>query len=224
MSGYSFGKLGATFPSAGGVVECLGQAYGIGIFSGAMSVMLYIAAVVSIALVAKAFGSYAFSMMTTGSAMIWKTVFSVGIFLTFVAVNLQGPANMAKLENIIVLLKVLVLAAFAVAGLSFIDPTRLDTASYPPASHLFYSLAITFFAYEGFRIITNATEDMPDPQRTLPCAIMTSILIVMALYIALALVVFGQLAPEDVVASKDFALARAAGKVMELGIEAPVLE
>jgi amino acid transporter len=120
---------------------------------------------------------------------------------------------MANLEKLIVLLKMLVLAAFAIAGLAFVDPGRLSASTYPPASHLFYSLAITFFAYEGFRIITNAAEDMPNPQKTLPRAIMTSILIVMVLYIAIALVVFGQLAPADVIAAKDFALARAAEPV-----------
>ncbi len=53
LSGYSLGKLGARFPSSGGMVEYLVQAYGVGVFSGAMSVMMYLAALVSVSLVAK---------------------------------------------------------------------------------------------------------------------------------------------------------------------------
>jgi len=210
LSGYSLGKLGATFPSAGGIVEYLGQAFGVGVFSGAMSVMMYIAAVVSIALVAKAFGTYAFSMMPDGSALFWKPTFAAGIIITFVAINLDGAKSMAKMENIVVLLKMLVLVGFAIAGMFFIEPSRLDPSTYPPVSSLFYSLAITFFAYEGFRVITNAAEDMDNPQKTLLRAIMTAIGIVMVLYIAIALVVFGNLPAADVIAAKDFALAEAA--------------
>ncbi|MCK4706592.1 MAG: APC family permease, partial [Gammaproteobacteria bacterium] len=75
---------------------------------------------------------------------------------------------------------------------------------------IFFSLAITFFAYEGFRVITNTAEDMPDPSKTLPRAIMTAILLVMMLYVAVAIAVFGTLPTEKVIAAKDFALAEAA--------------
>ncbi|VAX04625.1 Uncharacterized amino acid permease, GabP family [hydrothermal vent metagenome] len=213
LSGYSMGKLGATYPSSGGIVEYLGQSFGVGIFSGAMSIMMYIAAIVSIAMVAKAFGAYAFSMLPTGSAPALKSVFAVGIIFLFVAINLGGARNMAKLENIVVMIKMLVLVSLAVAGMFFIDPSRLAPSTYPPVSSLFYSLAITFFAYEGFRVITNAAEDMPNPAKTLPRAIMTSIGIVMVLYIAIALIVFGNLPVPDVLAAKDFALAEAAKPV-----------
>lgn len=214
FSGYSIGKLGATYPSAGGIVEYLGQAYGVGLFSGAMSVMMYIAAVVSLALVAKAFGGYAFSMLPDGSPLILKPVLSTGIILTFVAVNLGGAKNMARLENTVVIIKLLVLIVFCVAGIFSITPADLSPDTYPPLGSLFFSLAITFFAYEGFRVITNAAEDMPEPHKTVPAAIMTSIGVVMVLYMVIGIVVFGNLPAEDVAAAKDFALAEAARPIM----------
>ena len=58
LSGYSLGKLGARYPSAGGIVEYLVQCYGTGLFAGAMSITLYIAALISMALIAKTFGNY----------------------------------------------------------------------------------------------------------------------------------------------------------------------
>lgn len=213
LSGYSIGRLGATYPSSGGIVEYLGQAFGVGIFSGAMSILMYIAAIVSIAMVAKAFGAYAFSMMPEGYTPFFRSVFAVGIVFLFVAINLGGAKNMVKLENIVVLIKMIVLVGLAVAGIFSIEPSRLVTSTYPPVSSLFYSLTITFFAYEGFRVITNAAEDMPNPAKTLPRAIMTSIGIVMVLYIAIALVVFGNLPVAEVLAAKDFALAEAAKPV-----------
>ena len=42
LSGYSLGKLGARYPSSGGLVEYLVQAFGVGRFSGSMSVMMWL--------------------------------------------------------------------------------------------------------------------------------------------------------------------------------------
>ncbi len=66
LSGYSLGKFGARYPSAGGIVEYLIRGYGDNVFAGAMSVMMYIAALVSVSLVAKAFGSYASALLPGG--------------------------------------------------------------------------------------------------------------------------------------------------------------
>lgn len=115
-----------------------------------------------------------------------------------------------RTENLIVLFKMLALSVFAIAGIATMDPSRLSPADYPPVHTVLFSLAITFFAYEGFRIITNTAEDMPNPARTLPRAIMTSIGLVMVLYVAVALAVFGNLSVDEVIKAQDYALAEAA--------------
>jgi amino acid transporter len=210
LSGYSFGKLGARYPSAGGIVEYLSQSYGNGIFAGAMSIMMYIAATIAIALVAKAFGSYAWSMLPHNTPEYWKLVLGAGIIILFVLINLNGAKSVGRLEIVIVGVKLLALSAFAIIGLLYISPEKLAVANYPPVGNIFYALAITFFAYEGFRVITNAAEDMKNPGKTLPAAILTSIAIAMVLYILIAIVMFGTLSVEKVVEAKDYALAEAA--------------
>jgi len=220
LSGYSMGRLGARYPAAGGLVEYLVQGYGAGRFSGTMSVMMYIAAVTATALVARTFGTYAVALTPYGHLPLLVEVFSAGIILAFMLVNLDGPKAMATLENLVVLLKMLVLIAFAIAGLIYMSPERLAPQHYPPAATILYSVAVTFFAYEGFRIVTNAAEDMRDPARTLPRAIMTAIVLVMLVYIAIAIAVFGNLPPDQVIAAKDFALAEAARPIFgDLGFK-----
>lgn len=210
FSGYSLGKLGARYPSAGGIVEYLAQGYGVGLVTGSMSIMLYIAAVVSLSLIAKTFGSYAASLVP-GSAPTWlPQLFSTGIVVAFVLINLRGARDVVVWERIIVAVKFLVLVGLAVAGIFYLKPALLSPSLYPPTSDIFFSLAITFFAYEGFRVITNAAEDMPEPQKTLPRAMMTAILLVMLLYIAVSFAVFGNLPSAQVIAAKDYALAEAA--------------
>ncbi len=210
LSGYSLGKLGAQYPSAGGIVEYLVQSYGVGIFSGAMSIMLYIAAVVSISLIAKAFGNYAASLMP----LSWKpwsvNLLACGVVLLFVGINLRGAKDVARIELLTVVIKFSVLAMMAIVGIYYLNPALMSPTHFKAPSSIFYSLAITFFAYEGFRVITNTAEDMDNPEKQLPRAMMTAIFLVMLLYIGIALAVFGNMPADKVVAAKDYALAEAA--------------
>jgi amino acid transporter len=211
FSGYSLGKLGARFPSSGGMIEYLTQSYGSGYFTGTMGIMLYFSAIVSLSLVAKAFGNYAVTFISTEEVnQLWKNLFSVGIIVLFVLINLKGAKDVAVWERVTVGIKFIVLAIFSVAGIFYLDSELLSPSYYPPTSDIFYSLAITFFAFEGFRVITNTAEDMPDPAKTLPKAMMTAIVLVMILYVAIAFAVFGNLPAEKIVQAKDFALAEAA--------------
>jgi len=211
FSGYSLGKLGARYPSSGGIIEYLSQAYGVGFFTGTMGIMLYFAAVVSISLIAKAFGNYAVTFLPASdvSPMV-HSLFSTGIIVVFVLINLKGAKDVAVWERITVGIKFIVLAGLSVAGIFYLNPALLSPSYYPPSHDIFFSLAITFFAFEGFRVITNTAEDMPNPSETLPKAMMTAILLVMVLYVAIAFAVFGNLPVDKVIAAKDFALAEAA--------------
>ena len=209
-SAYSLGKLGAAFPSSGGIIEYLSQTYGIGFFTGTMSIMLYIAAIVSVSLVAKAFANYAVTFLPHGASHVWHHVFSTGVILFFVLINLEGAKDVAIWERLTVALKFIVLCILSIAGIMFLKPELLSPSHYPPDRNIFFSLAVTFFAFEGFRVITNTAEDMPNPARTLPRAMMASVGLVMALYVAISFAVFGNLPVDKVIAAKDFALAQAA--------------
>jgi len=211
FSGYSLGKLGARYPSSGGIIEYLSQSYGVGFFTGTMGIMLYFAAIVSLSLIAKAFGNYAVTFLPTSfQTPLWHHVFSAGIIVFFVFINLRGSRDVAIWETLTVAIKFLVLSGLSIAGIFYLDPDLLSPQYYPPTSNIFFSLAITFFAFEGFRVITNTAEDMPDPAKTLPRAMMTAIVLVMVLYVAISFAVFGNLPVDQVISAKDFALAQAA--------------
>ncbi len=211
LSGYSLGKLGARYPSAGGIVEYLVHGYGNSLFAGAISVMMYIAALISLALVAKAFGSYGAALV--GAPGWVASVLAVAVMVVFVAINLRGSASVGRVETWIVLIKFAVLVTLAVGGLIALKPGLLAPSTYPGAGSIVGSVAVTFFAYAGFRVITNAAEVVHDPQRVIPRAIITAIVLVMALYVVIAVVVFGTLTPAEVAAAKDHALAEAARPV-----------
>ena len=69
---------------------------------------------------------------------------------------------------------------------------------------------IIFLAYEGFELIANAAEDVDDPGRTLTSAYYISVVFVIALYVAVAVVAVGSLPVAALVHARDYALAVAA--------------
>ncbi|MDQ7044205.1 MAG: APC family permease [Sulfurimonas sp.] len=212
LSGYSLAKLATRYPSRGGVVEYLVQCYGEGVFSGSVSVLFYLSAMVAIAMVAKTFGTYA-AVMSGFESSSYENIYAVGILTLFVVVNLIGSTLIAKSENIIVLIKLSILIVFTIAVSFYINPAYLALKNAPPVLNIFSSIALTFFAYEGFRVITNTAEDMQDPSKLMMKSMMLAISLVMILYIAVTFAVFGNLSLEEIINAQDYALAEAAKPV-----------
>jgi len=210
LSGYSLAKLATAYPSRGGIVEYLVQCYGEGVFSGTLSVLFYLSAMVAIAMVAKTFGTYAAMMSVGENSPLWTNSYAVVVLLLFMLINLAGSSLIAKSENIIVMIKLSIIILFTVVVFFYIDPALLALKDAPPVMNVFSSVALTFFAYEGFRVITNTAEDMDDPGKLMLKAMTVAILLVMVLYVAVTFAVFGNLPLPEIIKAQDYALAEAA--------------
>ncbi|GAB6074389.1 APC family permease [Nautilia lithotrophica] len=209
LSGYSLAKLAIRFPSRGGIIEYITQEYKENIFSGSLSIMFYFAQLIALAAVAKSFGEYGARLFGYDSKFIINT-FAVGIVALFTIINLIGASIVAKSENIIVILKLTILTIFTLTALFFINPEYLSIKEMPPISNMFFAIGLTFFAYQGFSVITNTIEDMENPKKTMLKAMFLAILIVMTLYVATSIAVLGNLPLNEVINAKDYALAEAA--------------
>ena len=78
LQGYSFSKLGAKFPSAGGLLEYVNQGFGEGHISTIVAWLTYIANGIVTAMVALSFGSYASSAFA-GDNAAWVKIFAVAL-------------------------------------------------------------------------------------------------------------------------------------------------
>ncbi len=208
FSGYSLAKLAITYPSRGGLVEYLVQGYGEGIFSGTMGVLFYFSQLIAIAAVAKSFGTYAATLGALEGS--WHTLFAIGIIMLFIIINLIGAALVARFENVIVVIKLSILILFSGIALFYIDPSRLSTGDMPPINQMLFAVGLTFFAYQGFSVITNTVEDMEKPEKNMMRSMMIAIGLVAVLYILTSIAVLGNLPLEKVIETKDYALAEAA--------------
>jgi amino acid transporter len=213
LSGYSLAKLALRYPSRGGIVEYLVQEYNVNIFSGAMSVMFYFAQLIAIAAVAKSFGEYGARLFGYSSTFAIN-FFALGILLFFTVINLIGASVVAKSENVIVIIKLSVLILFTILAFFTIKPEYLSLKETPPIINMLFAVGLTFFAYQGFSVITNTVEDMENPKKNMLKAMLLSISIVMILYVAISIAVLGNLPLDEIIKAKDYALALAAKPVL----------
>ena len=218
LSGYSLAKLALRFPSRGGIIEYLVQEYGENSFSGALSVLFYFAQLITLAAVAKSFGEYGARLFGYNSTFIIN-LFAIGVILFFTIINLFGASIVAKSENIIVAIKLIALIIFTIVALININPQYLLKDS-PNPINVFFAVALTFFAYQGYSVITNTIEDMENPQKTIIKAMFIAIGIVTLLYVSISIAVIGNLPLEEIIKAKDYALAVAAKPIFgEIGFK-----
>jgi APA family basic amino acid/polyamine antiporter len=104
---------------------------------------------------------------------------------------LRGARESSTANNIMVIVKLAVLALFIVAGL-----THINTAYYTPFAPngftgIHQGAAIVFFAYIGFDAISTAAEETKNPQRNLPIGILGGLAICTVIYIIIGAVLTG---------------------------------
>jgi amino acid transporter len=210
LSTYSYAKLGATFPSAGGATHFLVKSFGDGVLAGGLNLFMWAGYIISLALYATAFGGYAATFVTTApSALLLKSL-AVASVVLLTLVNAFGATFMGRWETVIVAVKVAILVLFAAVGLCFIRPGYLSPELWPETKSVLFGAGVLFIGYEGFGLITNAAADMRDPRKMLPRALYTSVILVIALYLAVSLTVTGNLSDYEIEQAKDYALAEAA--------------
>lgn len=209
---YSFGKLGARFPSAGGPVEYLVRGAPNRLIAGVFNLLLWLGYVIVNALYARTFGEYAVAligMQDAGYRQIVVSGFACGIVAVFLALNRLGADSVGRAEIVLVIFKIAILLSFSAGtALSISKLDAVPTMGELPS--ILFTAGLVFMAYEGFGLVTNAAEDMRNVKRNLPRALMISVCTVAAIYAVVAIVVTGTLSPEVIREAEEYALAEAA--------------
>jgi amino acid transporter len=216
LLGYVVVKLGVRFPSSGGIIAYLVEGYGNGRLVGIASWLGYMSAIVIVcSMVSVSFGSYATSLFIGDDAgPAWDNVFTTAMVLAVLAINVVGSSIVDRAQSVIVVALLAVFVVFIAATLPDVDWDLLAFDGYPATSDIVSSVALTFFAYLGFSVITFAAGDLADPARGLPKAMYGSLAVTTTLYVLVALGVFGTLTVAEVVGYGETAIAEAARPVL----------
>jgi len=209
LTAYSYAKLSVRYPSEGGTVEFLVQAFGNTFFSAYLNLLLLASYIIMLSLYAYAFGSYASALLFGHEVALFKKAAVIFVLALFTFLNFLGAYISGKSEDIMVFAKVAILLFFAALGFLTGDFSKLSPEHYESLIKILTGGLIIFLAYEGFELIANTAADVED-LRVLPKAFYAAVLTTIFIYVLVAAVAVANLTLEEVKKYSDFALAVAA--------------
>jgi APA family basic amino acid/polyamine antiporter len=184
----SYAEVAARLPRSGGEYHFLGRLYhpAFGVMAGILSIVAGFSA--PVALASLAFGSYlAPVFQPMGVTPLWSALILVWVVAGVHCIHL----NASKVfQNVFSFLKLLLILAFATAGM-WLGRERPD---WTPQADFFsdvfsqsfaVSLMFALYAYSGWNAATYILGEIKDPQRTIGRALVMGTVIVTLLYVAL---------------------------------------
>lgn len=188
LCGVCYAELGAMMPKAGGAYVYLREAYGERwAFLKGLTIFA-LAGSGSIAALAVAFAAAISSVIPMGRVM--QKTLAIATIVILTAINLRGVKTGAFVQNLFMVLKLLPIVVLMGAGLFFgtESPDLLAMPAEMPSigtmlSMIGFAVVATLWAYEGWTNLNALAEEMKNPARNLPWAIIVSIIGVTLLYV-----------------------------------------
>jgi len=194
LTGLSTAELSSFIHESGGSYIYTTKAFGAfpGFVVGWMKSFDYIvgASAVSVGFAAY-FAYFAGIPATTGTLVIVATIWPLVLML----LNIKGIQEASWTNNLLVALKILALLVFIVVGASALFASG-NYANYHPFlptgfSGVMSGAAIIFFAFIGFNTIAVMAEEITDPEKNVPRAILFAFAICTLIYIGVSVVAVG---------------------------------
>ncbi|PFH19686.1 amino acid permease [Burkholderia sp. JKS000303] len=121
----------------------------------------------------------------------WFNLPAFVIMLGLTALLSLGIRESARLNNVMVGLKVCVVLLFIMVGVRHVQPANWHPFTPFGYSGVFSAAALVFFAFIGFDAVTSAAEEVKRPARDLPIGIIGSLGVCAVLYVTVSAVMTG---------------------------------
>ncbi|HYF79518.1 MAG TPA: amino acid permease [Symbiobacteriaceae bacterium] len=196
-------ELSAAMPTAGGTFQFLRAAYGpwMGFLQGWSMFLAYNSAMQ--AALAMIFTSYLSALIPISQTS--QTVIGIALILALTAINAVGVRFGGLIQVVSTLGKLLPIALLILFGFSRIDTANLGPF-LPTDGGLFAALGgallPVLWAYDGWIITGQLSEEVRNPQRTIPLALIGGIAFVTVIYTIFNVVLAGAIPMETLTASE----------------------
>lgn len=160
---------------------------------------------------------YALIFALTVRDYIWPGASIPGIIvvtvLFFAALNLRGMSEALTAVTVMNLIELAVLLGFAVFGAPAVRTANLVPFAPHGLGSFFPAMALIYVSYVGFELITVASEEIVDPGRTIPRAIIITLGAATVIYVFVVLVMMGMV-PAAELARSNVPFILAAGRLL----------
>src|SRR6056297_3907793 len=211
----SASELGTAMPKSGGAYFYVNRALGP-MFGSVAGWANWLGLAFASAFYMYGFGEYVNALVGLGAIGLGPVtleaaqVIGLAGALLFIAINYFGAKETGGLQIVIVMSLLGILAVFTVVGLLNADMESLRPLAPPgTTSQILPVTGVIFVSYLGFIQITSVAEEIKDPGRNLPLAVLGSVVIVTVVY-ALFLLVLLAAVPNELVANNETAVVDAA--------------
>ncbi len=200
----SYAELGGRLPKCGGVAHFVQQAFRIDWLSTLVGWVMFCTCIVSMATISKAFAGYL--MASIPVLPEWFLV--ILLFAALGYVNFRGMKESSLLNLVCTaietsgLLIVILLASIYIFGGAATTAPVVAIQPETGWTGIIGGASIAFYAFIGFEDIVNVAEEVKNPERNVPRAIVLSLAIAGVIYIAIAWLAVNVLSPTDLAGSK----------------------
>ena len=208
FTGLSYAELSAMYPKAGAEFVYVKKAYGSDFWAFLIGWLLIFAFVSGIATVSLAFSGYFVELL---KVKVPQVLISAMLIFFLSLVNFYGIKESSRLN--ILFTSMVISGLLSIIFLGFTKP--LNFSQYfkaPSLEGVFSAATLVFFAYLGFENIANISEETKNPSKTIPSALLLSIIITTFIYVLVSISVLN-LASWQELAASEAPLAFAASKV-----------
>lgn len=143
------------------------------------------------AAIANAFVAYLGVLWPAASAGLGRAAVLTMLIGGFAVANAAGIRHGAFLVNVLTIAKLLPLLFFVGVGLTYADPARYDLLTIPPIAGLREASLLLIFAFGGFENASVPAEEVRQPRRNVPIALLLAIAVTTVLYVLIQIVTLG---------------------------------
>lgn len=190
LTGLSYASLGSRYPRAAGAAYITHRAFGITAISYVVGLAVTMSGLTSLAAASQVFANYAHAIFT-GVPIKWVVVVFI---LTLTVINYVGMRESAWVNAICTaieaggLLLVIAVGARYWGSVDYFDASSIKNPGGDFSVSLMLSGAVlTFYAFIGFEDLLNISEEVRNPRRNFPIALLAALGIAATIYMAVCI-------------------------------------
>ena len=215
FSGYSYARLAGRYHTAGGLTDYFHIAFPEKWISGGLSVVYMLTSAISISMMAKAFGIYATELFDRiPPTPLWINSFAALLIISLAFLNMLQASDVGRSETLIVGIKMTILLILIVVAFARPEMKLAPVDFRAGPTDFLRSIGITFFAYAGYGVITNATPYVKNPHKTIERGIFLTLGIIILFYLGLTYVVLNYTPSGDLLHNTDTAVTAVADRLI----------
>lgn len=203
LTALSYAELGSRYPRSGGESYFCQRAFRSPALALIVGWIVFCSGVVSLATVSHAFVGYLFSFLDIPLSQLWYPAVLCVFLLAIGGINFYGIRQSSQANIVCTVVEMCGLLLVLVLGIVFLIRVPATSATAPPPADwptvgmLGHAATVAFFAFIGFEDMVNVAEEVHSPRRTMPLAILLSLVIAGSIYIAVVWVATAVASPVD---------------------------